>query len=113
RQTDLICESLRNRGYEPIFRDKTGLLIDSYFSGTKIKWILDNVEGSYERANEGDILFGTVDSWLIWKLTDGKVHVTDYSNASRTLLFNIHSLEWDENLLSILGIPRKILPEVR
>lgn len=113
RQTASICDSLRNRGYEPIFRDKTGLLIDSYFSGTKVKWILDHVEDAYDRAEKGELLFGTVDTWLIWNLTGGRAHVTDYSNASRTLLFNIHTLDWDDELLSILGIPRQMLPEVK
>ena len=113
RQTDAICEKLKKEGYEKLFREKTGLVIDSYFSGTKIKWILDHVEGARERARRGEILFGTVDTWLIWKLTGGTVHVTDYSNASRTLLFNIHTLDWDDELLSILDIPRAMLPAVK
>lgn len=95
------------------FSEKTGLIIDAYFSGTKIKWILDNVEGARERAEKGELLFGTVETWLIWKLTKGKVHVTDYSNAFRTLLFNINTLEWDEEILEILNIPKSMLPEVK
>ncbi|MEG1801457.1 MAG: glycerol kinase GlpK, partial [Oscillospiraceae bacterium] len=94
-------------------RKATGLVVDAYFSGTKIKWILDNVEGVREKAEKGDILFGTVDSWLVWKLTGGKVHVTDYTNASRTMIYNINTLDWDETLLKELGIPRKMLPTVR
>ena len=95
------------------FREKTGLVIDAYFSGTKIKWILDHVEGAWERAKRGELLFGTVETWLIWKLTKGAVHVTDYSNASRTMLFNINTLRWDEEILAELGIPKSMLPEVR
>lgn len=113
RQTNDICEELKRQGHDPLFRSKTGLLIDAYFSGTKIKWLLDHVEGARERAENGDLLFGTIDSWLVWKLTGGKAHVTDYSNASRTLLYNIHELRWDEELLRILGIPASMLPEVR
>ncbi|KZO01750.1 glycerol kinase GlpK [Bacillus badius] len=113
RQTADICNELKDQGYDSLFREKTGLLIDAYFSGTKIKWILDNVEGARERAEKGELLFGTIDTWLIWKLSGGKVHVTDYSNASRTLLFNIHDLTWDEELLTILDIPTSMLPEVR
>ena len=113
RQTADICEELKERGLDDTFRDKTGLLIDAYFSGTKVKWILDNVEGAREKAENGDLLFGTIDTWIIWKLTDGAVHVTDYSNASRTLMFNIYDLKWDEELLEILGIPASMLPEVR
>jgi glycerol kinase len=113
RQTSDICEDLRNKGYDGLFRDKTGLLIDAYFSGTKVKWILDHVEGAREKANQGKLLFGTIDSWLIWKLSGGKSHVTDYSNASRTLMFNIHELIWDEELLDILTVPKTMLPEVR
>lgn len=113
RQTNAICEELKENGYNDLFRDKTGLLIDAYFSGTKVKWILDNVEGAREKAEAGDLLFGTIDTWLIWKLTGGKVHVTDYSNASRTLMYNIYDLKWDEELLDILGIPASMLPEVR
>lgn len=113
RQTHDICEALKLQGYEQRFHEKTGLLIDPYFSGTKIKWLLDHVEGAREQAENGDLLFGTIDSWLVWKLTGGKVHVTDYSNASRTLLYNIHQLTWDEELLGILDIPVSMLPEVR
>ena len=96
-----------------MFRQKTGLLIDAYFAGTKVKWILDNVKGAREQARRGELLFGTVETWLIWKLTRGRVHVTDYSNASRTLLFNINTLEWDEDILKELDIPRCLLPEVK
>lgn len=113
RQTVPICEALIAQGHDTLFREKTGLLIDAYFSGTKIKWILDHVEGAREQAERGDLLFGTIDTWLIWKLTGGQVHVTDYSNASRTLLYNIHELRWDEELLDILTIPASMLPEVR
>ncbi len=94
-------------------REKTGLLIDAYFSGTKVKWILDNVEGAREKAENGDLLFGTIDTWLVWKLSGGKAHVTDYSNASRTLMFNIHDLQWDDELLDMLTVPKSMLPEVR
>lgn len=113
RQTVEICEELKESGYNELFRDKTGLLIDAYFAGTKVKWILDNVEGAREKADRGDLLFGTIDTWLIWKLSGGKKHVTDYSNASRTLMYNIYDLEWDEELLDILGVPASMLPEVR
>ena len=113
RQTEKICEELRTAGYEQTFRDKTGLLIDPYFSGTKVKWILDNVPGTREKAEKGELLFGTVDTWLIYRLSGGKVHVTDYSNASRTLMYNIYDLDWDEELLEILNVPRSMLPEVR
>lgn len=113
RQTADICEALKRDGYEDTFRARTGLLIDPYFSGTKVKWILDHVEGARERAERGDLLFGTIDTWLIWKLTGGAAHVTDYSNASRTLMFNIHDLCWDETLLSLLDVPASMLPEVR
>lgn len=113
RRTAEYCDSLKEAGYTDFFKKKTGLIIDAYFSGTKIKWILDHVEGVRERAEKGEILFGTVETWLIWKLTKGKVHVTDYSNASRTLLFNINTLEWDEEILELLDIPRAMLPEVK
>ena len=113
RQTTEICTNLLEEGYERLFREKTGLLIDAYFSGTKVKWILDHVEGAREKAEKGQLLFGTIDTWIIWKLTEGKVHVTDYSNASRTLMYNIFELKWDEELLDILGIPKSMLPEVR
>ncbi|WP_096439231.1 glycerol kinase GlpK [Alteribacter populi] len=113
RQTDPICEELREKGYQPLFQDKTGLLIDAYFSGTKVKWLLDNVDGAKEKAEQGKLLFGTIDTWLIWKLSGGKAHVTDYTNASRTLMYNIHELKWDEELLDILGVPNSMLPEVK
>ncbi|CAI8923484.1 glycerol kinase [Brevibacillus sp. IT-7CA2] len=113
RQSIDICNQLKEQGYEQTVREKTGLLIDAYFSGTKVKWLLDHVEGAQERAEKGDLLFGTIDTWLIWKLTNGLVHVTDYSNASRTLMFNIHSLEWDDELLNMLQIPKALLPAVR
>lgn len=112
RRTSDICADLSERGLEDFFRERTGLLIDPYFSATKIKWILDNVAGVRERAERGELLFGTVDSWLIWNLTGGRVHVTDCTNASRTMLFNIHTLEWDKEILELLDIPRCILPEV-
>ncbi|WP_206917813.1 glycerol kinase GlpK [Alicyclobacillus suci] len=112
RQTSKICEDLKQQGYESLFRDKTGLLIDAYFSGTKVKWILDHVEGARARAANGDLLFGTIDSWLIWKLSGGKRHVTDYTNASRTLMYNIFDLSWDDELLEILAVPPAMLPEV-
>jgi glycerol kinase len=108
-----ICEDLKARGYENTFRRKTGLLVDAYFSGTKVKWILDHVPGAREKARRGDLLFGTVDTWLVWKLTNGAIHVTDYTNASRTLLYNIFEREWDDELLDILEIPRSMLPEVK
>ncbi|MFC4410128.1 glycerol kinase GlpK [Chungangia koreensis] len=113
RQTAGICDELKAKGYNDLFRDKTGLLIDAYFSGTKVKWILDNVEGAREKAENGDLLFGTIDTWLVWKLSGGQAHVTDYSNASRTLMYNIYELKWDEELLDILGVPASMLPEVR
>ncbi|MEK3853603.1 glycerol kinase GlpK [Cytobacillus sp. FSL H8-0458] len=113
RQTSEICDDLKEKGYNDLFREKTGLLIDAYFSGTKVKWILDHVEGAREKAEQGKLLFGTIDTWLIWKLSGGKAHVTDYSNASRTLMFNIHELKWDEELLNILGVPKAMLPEVK
>ncbi len=112
RRTSDICKNLKESGFEDTFKNKTGLLLDPYFSGTKIKWIFDNIKGVREKAVKGDLLFGTIDSWLIWKLTAGKAHVTDYTNASRTLLFNIHDLKWDNELLKILDIPKSILPEV-
>ena len=114
RRTAGICDELKKiEGLEECVRENTGLLIDAYFSGTKIKWILDNVEGAREKAERGELLFGTVDTWLIWKLTNGKVHATDYTNASRTMIYNIKKLEWDEKLLNILGIPKSMLPEVK
>ena len=113
RQTSGICDELKAAGHNDLFREKTGLLIDAYFSGTKVKWILDNVEGAREKAEAGKLLFGTIDTWLIWKLSGGKAHVTDYTNASRTLMFNIYDLKWDDELLSILDVPKQMLPEVR
>lgn len=111
RRTAPMCESLKERGLTGLIREKTGLLIDPYFSATKIKWILDNVEGARERAERGELLFGTVDCWLMWKLSGGKAHVTDLTNASRTMLFNIHTLEWDKDILEMLGIPACMMPE--
>lgn len=113
RRTSEYCDSLKEKGLSDKFREKTGLLIDAYFSGTKVKWILDNVEGARERAEAGDLLFGTVETWLIWKLTKGRVHVTDYSNASRTMLFNIKDLKWDDEILAELDIPKSMLPEAK
>ena len=112
RRTSEFCDQLKDQGLTEWFREKTGLVIDAYFSATKLKWILDNVEGARERAERGDLLFGTVDTWLIWKLTGGRVHVTDYSNASRTMLFNIHTLQWDQEILEKLDIPAAMLPTV-
>lgn len=112
RQSAQIADELKDQGYSDLFHEKTGLIIDSYFSATKIRWILDHVPGAQERAEKGELLFGTIDSWLVYKLTDGKVHVTDYSNASRTMLFNINTLEWDQEILDILNIPREMLPKV-
>lgn len=112
RQTEEICKDLRDKGYSSLIREKTGLLIDPYFSAGKWKWMLDNVPQARERAEKGELLAGTIDTFLMWKLSGGKIHATDYSNASRTQLFNIHSLSWDEDLLEIFEIPRKILPEV-
>lgn len=113
RRTSEYCDELKEKGLTDKFRKKTGLIIDAYFSATKLKWILDNVEGVRERAENGELLFGTVETWLIWKLTKGKVHVTDYSNASRTLLFNIKELKWDDEILAELNIPKSMLPEVK
>jgi glycerol kinase len=113
RQTSAICETLKQAGYEKTVRAKTGLLIDAYFSGTKLKWILDHVEGARAKAVAGKLLFGTIDTWLVWKLSGGKAHVTDYSNASRTLMYNIFDLKWDDELLTILDVPASLLPEVR
>jgi glycerol kinase len=113
RQTSSICDELNEKGYGPLFKSKTGLLIDAYFSGTKVKWILDNVPGARMKADRGELLFGTIDTWLVYKMTGEKVHVTDYTNASRTLLYNIHELKWDEEILSILNIPTTMLPEVK
>ena len=110
RRTSEYCDSLKEKGLTDTFRAKTGLVIDAYFSGTKIRWILENVPGVRERAQRGELLFGTVETWLIWKLTGGKVHVTDYSNASRTMLFNINTLQWDDEILAELDIPKCMLP---
>lgn len=113
RRTAEICEDLKEKGMEDYIKDTTGLKIDAYFSGTKIKWILDNVPGAKEKAEKGELLFGTVDTWLIWKLSGGKLHITDYTNASRTMIFDIHNLCWDKKLLDTLGIPESMLPEVK
>ena len=113
RQTMAICDDIKAKGLADKFRQKTGLVVDAYFSGTKVKWILDNVEGARAKAEAGELLFGTIDTWLIWKLSGGKVHVTDYSNASRTLMYNIRDLKWDDELLEILTVPKSMLPEVR
>ena len=113
RRTAEACDSLKNQGLSEIFKSKTGLIVDAYFSGTKLKWILDNIEGARERALNGELCFGTVDTWIIWKLTKGKVFITDVSNASRTMLCNIHTLDWDDELLELLDIPRIMLPDIR
>lgn len=113
RRTAGYCDELKKLGMAEFFRSKTGLVLDAYFSATKLRWLLDNAAGARERAEKGELLFGTVDSWIIWKMTGGKVHVTDYSNASRTMLFNIHTLKWDEEILRVLKIPQQILPEVK
>jgi glycerol kinase len=113
RRTSKICDTLKEKGLEETIKHKTGLMVDAYFSGTKIKWILDNVEGTREKAEAGKLKFGTIDTWLIWKLTNGKVHVTDYTNASRTMIYNIFDLKWDEDLLKELNIPFSLLPEVK
>ena len=113
RRTSEYCDSLKDKGLTDTFREKTGLVIDAYFSGTKLRWILENVPGAREKAEAGDLLFGTVETWLIWKLTGGKVHVTDYSNASRTMLFNINTLQWDDEILAELNIPKCMLPEAK
>jgi len=113
RRTAHICDGLKEKGLEEYIRKNTGLVVDAYFSGTKAKWILDNIEGARERAEKGELLLGTIDTWLIWHLTGGKVHVTDYSNASRTMLFNIKTLEWDKTILAELGIPESMLPRVK
>lgn len=113
RRTSEYIDSLKAKGYDRNILEKTGLIADAYFSGSKIKWILDNVPGAREAAEKGDLLFGTIDTWLIWKLTGGEVHVTDHTNASRTMLYNIHDLCWDEELLNIMNIPKSMLPEVK
>lgn len=111
RQTTPIADQLKEDGYSEMIHEKTGLIIDAYFSATKVRWILDHVEGAQERAENGELMFGTIDTWLVWKLT-GDTHVTDYSNASRTMLFNIHDLDWDQEILDLLNIPRVMLPKV-
>ncbi len=111
RRTAEFCDSLRAQGVEGLIREKTGLIIDPYFSGTKLRWILENVEGAMEKAQSGQLLFGTIETWLIWRLTGGRVHATDYSNASRTMMFNIHTLRWDDEILDMLGIPACMLPQ--
>ena len=113
RRTSKYCDSLKEKGYTDMIKDKTGLVLDAYFSATKLKWILDNVEGAREKAEAGKLCFGTVDTWLVWKLTRGKMFITDVSNASRTMLLNIHTLEWDDDLLKLFNIPKAILPEVK
>ncbi len=113
RRTASLCEGLRESGHGPLFRRKTGLVLDSYFSGTKVRWILDNVEGARDRAERGELCFGTVDSWLVWQMTGGALHVTDATNASRTLMYDIHTGDWDDELLEVLGVPRAMLPGVR
>ncbi|MGL4572615.1 MAG: glycerol kinase GlpK [Clostridium sp.] len=113
RRTAAICDDLEKQGLKEYIKETTGLVLDAYFSGTKIKWILDNVEGARAKAERGELLFGTVDTWLVWKLTSGRVHITDYTNASRTMLYNINTLEWDKKMLEILGIPESMLPEVK
>lgn len=113
RRTAGFCDQLREEGHESTFRDKTGLVLDSYFSGTKVNWILENVDGARARAEAGELCFGTIDSWLVWKLTDGGLHITDATNASRTLMCDIHSGDWDDELLGLLDVPRSMLPEVR
>jgi glycerol kinase len=107
-----MCDELRAAGRAPLIAQKTGLVIDSYFSGTKVRWLLDHVDGARARAQRGELAFGTVDAWLIWHLTGGRVHCTDASNASRTLLFNIHTGKWDDELLALLDVPRAMLPDV-
>jgi len=113
RRTAGYCDKLKKDGYGPEIQGKTGLVIDAYFSATKLRWILDNVKGARDLAKKGGLAFGTIDSWLIWKLTRGRLHITDVTNASRTMLFNIHTLAWDKDLLEIFDIPENILPEVR
>ncbi|MEL7145467.1 MAG: glycerol kinase GlpK, partial [Bacteroidota bacterium] len=113
RRTSEICDDLKDKGYSELFQQKTGLVVDAYFSGTKVKWILDNYPEAREKAEKGQLLFGTIDTWLVWKLTEGTEHVTDYTNASRTLLFNIDELSWDQEILEILDIPTAMLPQVK
>lgn len=113
RRTSEYCDQLREEGYAEMIQEKTGLVIDSYFSGTKVKWILDHVEGAKEKAQKGELAFGTIDSWLVWNLTQGELHITDVTNASRTMLFNINTMEWDDELLGLMDIPKNMLPEVK
>lgn len=113
RRTSEYCDELKEKGHAEMISKKTGLVVDAYFSGTKVKWILDNVEGARDKAEKGELAFGTVDSWLVWKLTQGRTHITDITNASRTMLFNIHNTEWDEELLALMDIPKSMLPEVK
>ncbi len=113
RRTSEYCDELKEKGHADMIRNKTGLVVDAYFSGTKVKWVLDNVEGAREKAEKGELAFGTVDSWLVWKLTQGRTHITDITNASRTMLFNIHTTDWDEELLELMGIPKSMLPAVK
>lgn len=113
RRTADFCDELKKKGHAAIIQDKTGLVVDAYFSGTKIKWILDHVEGARALAQQGELAFGTIDTWLLWKLTEGKVHATDVSNASRTMLFNLHTMDWDDQLLTLLDIPKSLLPDVK
>ena len=113
RRTAEYCGSLKDKGFEPMVKKKTGLLLDPYFSGTKVRWILDNVEGAQVKAENGELCFSNIDGWIIWNLTNGKTHVTDYSNASRTLMFNINELKWDDELLEMLNVPKCMLPEVK
>ncbi len=113
RRTAKYCDELKEQGHAEAIKEKTGLVLDAYFSATKLKWILDNVDGAREKAEAGKLCFGTVDTWLVWKLTRGKMFITDVSNASRTMLLNIHSLEWDQDLLELFNIPKAILPEVK
>jgi len=113
RRTSEYCDTLKAKGFDKKIKEKTGLVVDAYFSGTKIRWILENVPGAREKAEKGDLLFGNIDAWLVWKLTGGKVHATDYTNASRTMLFNIHTLQWDDEILKELGIPKSMLPEAK
>lgn len=113
RRTSAFCDELKERGMAQTIREKTGLVIDAYFSGTKVKWILDNVEGARHKASRGELAFGTVDSWLIWKLTQGRTHITDVTNASRTMLYNIHKLDWDDEMLKVMDIPKSMMPQVK
>ena len=111
RRTAAFCDELKRAGHADRIQQKTGLVIDAYFAGSKLRWLLDHVPGARERANRGELAFGTIDTWLLWQLTGGRLHLTDATNASRTMLFNLHTGDWDDELLGILGIPREILPE--